>query len=123
MPSAPRAGDESQVSRADLAQPGQRGARRAARGQHRVHDEHDRVRDALRQRLVVAVRPQRLLVAAHAEMADGRVGHQPQEPLDHPESGAKHRDDHDRLSTTFPDVVSSGVSTSMSRCGRPRVAS
>ena len=88
--------DEAQIPRADLAQPGQRGARRAAGRQHRVDDEHDGVRDALGQRLVVAVRAQRLLVAAHAEVADGGVGHQPQEPLDHAEAGPEHGDDHDR---------------------------
>ena len=46
-------------------------------------------------RLVVADRRELRLVAVHAEVADARLRHQPEEALDHPEPGAQDRDHDD----------------------------
>src|SRR5918999_1431221 len=74
--------------------PGDGLRRAAAGGQHRVDHEDLGVGRARRDVLVVADRPQGLLVAVHAEVADARVGHQPQEAVDEAEAGAQDRHQH-----------------------------
>ena len=72
------------------------GVHRASAGcEHRVHHEDVSVGQAGRQALVVVHRAVLLLVAVHADVAHAGSGEEPQEAVDHPESGAQHRHDRD----------------------------
>src|SRR3954471_4496057 len=85
--------DEVQPLRAGALEPGDRLLAAAAGGQHRVDHEDLGVLHAGGDVLVVADRPQRLLVAVHAEVAHPGLRHEPQEAVDEAQPGAQDRHD------------------------------
>ena len=82
-------------SRAGLAAEPDRVRGRAAGREHRIEHEHAAARQPVRQLEVVGHGPQRLLVAADADEADGRVRQQLERRVEHAEPGAQHRHDRD----------------------------
>ena len=84
---------QGDVLRAGLAAQADRVRGRAAGRDHRIEHEHAAPGEAVRQLEVVGHRPQRLLVAADADEADGSVRQQLERGVEHAEAGAQDRHD------------------------------